>query len=113
MAKSAKKAAAAAPLSPAEMRLLERLVDQGTLVAQPQQANAKPRRVMAAALARDGVGSMRARALASFTLFAGAAGAVGGLSSGSGLSCSGMGMGLGISTMLIGGCGSGIGFAWQ
>ncbi|HEX7969299.1 MAG TPA: hypothetical protein VF502_13855 [Stellaceae bacterium] len=36
------------------MQLIERLVERGALVTKAQQANAKPRRVMAAALSADG-----------------------------------------------------------
>jgi len=41
-------------LTPAEMALLERLVDSGRLIAFPPQANAKPRKVAAAALIEGG-----------------------------------------------------------
>ncbi|HEV2546242.1 MAG TPA: hypothetical protein VGU20_02805 [Stellaceae bacterium] len=34
--------------------MIERLVEQGRLVAKPQQPNAKPRKVIAAALEPDG-----------------------------------------------------------
>jgi len=34
--------------------VIERLVEQGRLVAKPQQPNAKPRKVIAAALEPDG-----------------------------------------------------------
>ena len=52
----AKKATSDAParLSAAELGVIERLVEQGRLVAKPQQPNAKPRKVIAAALAPDG-----------------------------------------------------------
>jgi hypothetical protein len=52
----AKKATSHAParLSAAELGVIERLVEQGRLVAKPQQANAKPRKVIAAALEPDG-----------------------------------------------------------
>ena len=52
----AKKATSAPParLSAAELGVIERLVEQGRLVAKPQQPNAKPRRVIAAALEPDG-----------------------------------------------------------
>jgi hypothetical protein len=58
MAKKAtsKKATSHAParLSAAELSVIERLVEQGRLVAKPQQANAKPRKIIAAALEPDG-----------------------------------------------------------
>jgi hypothetical protein len=41
-------------LSAAELTVIERLVEQGRLVAKPQQPNAKPRKVIAAALEPDG-----------------------------------------------------------
>jgi hypothetical protein len=51
----AKKAPPAPPrLSTAELTVIERLVEQGRLVAKPQQPNAKPRKVIAAALEPDG-----------------------------------------------------------
>jgi hypothetical protein len=43
-----------ARLSAAELTVIERLVEQGRLVAKPQQPNAKPRKVIAAALEPDG-----------------------------------------------------------
>lgn len=54
MAKRTKKPARAESFSAAEMQLIERLVERGALVTKAQQANAKPRRVMAAALSADG-----------------------------------------------------------
>jgi hypothetical protein len=53
MARKAK-AAAGPPLSESDLKVLERLVDGGLLVAKPQQPSAKPRKVTAAALAHDG-----------------------------------------------------------
>ncbi len=52
----AKKATPRAParLSAAELGVIERLVEQGRLVAKPQLPNAKPRKVIAAALEPDG-----------------------------------------------------------
>jgi hypothetical protein len=51
----AKKASSApARLSAAELAVIERLVEHGRLVAKPQQPNAKPRKVIAAALEPDG-----------------------------------------------------------
>jgi hypothetical protein len=54
MAKRPSKAGAADRLSAAELQLLERLIEKGALVTKPQQPNAKPRKVMAAALSHDG-----------------------------------------------------------
>jgi hypothetical protein len=54
MAKRPSKATTVERLSAAEMELLERLIEKGALVTKPQQPNAKPRKVMAAALAPDG-----------------------------------------------------------
>ena len=53
MAKKTKPAAGVS-LSESELRVLERLIEGGVLVAKPQQPNAKPRKVTAAALAHDG-----------------------------------------------------------
>jgi hypothetical protein len=51
----AKKASSTPPrLSAAEVAVIERLVEDGRLVAKPQQPNAKPRKVIAAALEPDG-----------------------------------------------------------
>jgi hypothetical protein len=54
MAKRTKKPARAKSFSAVEMKVIERLVERGALVTKPQQPNAKPRRVMAAALSPDG-----------------------------------------------------------
>jgi hypothetical protein len=54
MAKRPSKATMAERLSAAELELLERLIEKGALVTKPQQPNAKPRKVMAAALSQDG-----------------------------------------------------------
>jgi ribosomal protein S12 len=54
MAKRAGKATEPDRLSAAEVAMLERLIEKGALVAKPQQPNARPRKVMAAALSRDG-----------------------------------------------------------
>jgi hypothetical protein len=53
MAKRPSKEPAGERLSAAELQLLERLIERGALVAKPQQPNAKPRKVMAAALSHD------------------------------------------------------------
>lgn len=53
MAKRPSKETAGERLSAAELHLLERLIERGALVAKPQQPNAKPRKVMAAALSHD------------------------------------------------------------
>ena len=45
---------AEARLSAADISVIERLVEHGRLVAKPQQPNAKPRKVIAAALEPDG-----------------------------------------------------------
>jgi hypothetical protein len=45
---------AEARLSAADMAVIERLVERGMLVAKPQQPNAKPRKVIAAALEPEG-----------------------------------------------------------
>ena len=45
---------AEARLSAADISVIERLVERGLLVAKPQQPNAKPRKVIAAALEPDG-----------------------------------------------------------
>jgi hypothetical protein len=54
MTRKSKSPATTAKLSVAEMTLLEGLVERGALVAKPQQPNAKPRKVIAAALAPGG-----------------------------------------------------------
>ncbi|HZT18197.1 MAG TPA: hypothetical protein VFA23_02280 [Dongiaceae bacterium] len=41
-------------LSPAELEVLERLVERGSLIAIPAQANAKPRKIAAVSLAEGG-----------------------------------------------------------
>ena len=53
MAQRTKAPSGAGRLSTAELGLLERLVEAGALVAKPEQPNAKPRKVIAAALAPD------------------------------------------------------------
>jgi hypothetical protein len=45
---------ARARLSADELAVIERLVEQGRLVAKPQQPNAKPRKIVAAAIEPDG-----------------------------------------------------------
>jgi hypothetical protein len=52
----AKKASprSAGGLSAADVAVIERLVERGMLVTKPQQPNAKPRKVIAAALEPDG-----------------------------------------------------------
>jgi hypothetical protein len=54
MAKRPSKETTGERLSATELQLLERLIEKGALVTKPQQANAKPRKVMAAALSHDG-----------------------------------------------------------
>lgn len=54
MAKRPSKTGVADRLSAEELQLLERLIEKGALVTKPQQPNAKPRKVMAAALSHDG-----------------------------------------------------------
>jgi hypothetical protein len=54
MAKRPSKETVAERLSAAELKVLERLIEKGALVTKPQQPNAKPRKVMAAALSQDG-----------------------------------------------------------
>jgi hypothetical protein len=52
-AKPPKKAETAPGPSEGDLKALERLIDAGILVTKPQNANAKPRKVMAAALTQD------------------------------------------------------------
>jgi hypothetical protein len=54
MAKRPSKEMTGERLSATELQLLERLIERGALVTKPQQPNGKPRKVMAAALSRDG-----------------------------------------------------------
>jgi|HubBroStandDraft_1064217.scaffolds.fasta_scaffold521233_2 hypothetical protein len=54
MAKRPSKETVAERLSATELKVLERLIEKGALVTKPQQPNAKPRKVMAAALSHDG-----------------------------------------------------------
>jgi hypothetical protein len=54
MAKQPSKETVAERLSATELKILERLIEKGALVTKPQLPNAKPRKVMAAALSHDG-----------------------------------------------------------